>query len=79
MFDNYSPTAARPRNIWDNINDDKVNPKDKPHQADRIVINLADSPVDLADLRAQFRNYPMPNLEEVITITREGEIVHIWP
>lgn len=79
VFDNYSPTAAKPRNIWTNINDEKVNPLGKPPQANRIVLNLADSPVELSDLRAQFRNYPMPNLEEVIAITREGEIVHIWP
>jgi len=79
VFDNYSPTAARPRNIWANLNEDKVNPRGRPPQARRIVLNLSDTPVELSDLRAQFRNYPMPNLEEVIAITGEGEIVHIWP
>jgi len=78
-FDNYAPTTDRARNVWSLINADKVNPVGKTPQATRIVLNLADSSVDLTELQAQFRNYPMPNLEEVIAITREGEIVHLWP
>ena len=77
-FDNYAPTAERARNIWDRV-EGKVNPENKAPQARRIVLNLADSTVELSELRAQFRNYPMKNLDEVIAITREGEIVHIWP
>jgi len=78
-FDNYAPTAERARNISGNINGDKVNPEGKAPQARRIVLNLADSMADLSELKTQFRNYPVPNLEEVIAITREGEIVHLWP
>jgi len=78
-FDNYAPTTDRARNIWDSIDFGKVNPPKKPRQATRIVLNLADSLVDLSELKTQFRNYPMQNLEEVIAITREGAIVHLWP
>ncbi|HEY8211521.1 MAG TPA: hypothetical protein VIG99_28760 [Myxococcaceae bacterium] len=78
-FDNYAPTAERARNIWSLLSREKVNPLLKPPQAKRIVLSLADSPVELTELKVQFRNYPMPNLEEVIAITREGAIIHLWP
>ena len=78
-FDHYAPITPRARNIHESINQDKVNPANKPRQATRFVLNLADSLADLSELKAQFRNYPMPNLEEVIAITREGTIVHLWP
>lgn len=78
-FDNYAPTADRARNIWKRIGEDKVHPSRGKPQATRIVLNLADSMVDLSELRSQFRTYPMPNLDEVIAITREGEIIHLWP
>ena len=57
----------------------KVAPSDGSPQTTRIVLNLSDSAADLSELQAQFRNYFMPNLEEVIAITREGEILHLWP
>jgi hypothetical protein len=78
-FDNYAPTTARPRNIWESLREDKVDPRRGRPQATRIVLNLSDSAAELPELQAQFRNYLMPNLEEVIAITNEGEILHLWP
>ncbi|AGC41588.1 Annexin repeat-containing protein [Myxococcus stipitatus DSM 14675] len=79
IFDNYAPSTSSPRNIWAVINDTKVNPVGKHLQADRIVLNLRDSGVDLVALKRQFSAWPMPNLREVIVITREGSIVPFWP
>ncbi|MFY1827939.1 hypothetical protein ACN47A_18610 [Myxococcus fulvus] len=79
VFDNYAPSTANPRNIWTVINDTKVNPVSKSMQADRIVLNLRDSGVDLSTLKRQFTEWPMPNLREVLVITREGGIVRFWP
>ena len=79
IFDNYAPKTSNPRNIWTVINDTKVNPAAKSMQADRIVLNLRDSGVDLSALLRQFRDWPMPNLREVLVVTREGTIISLWP
>jgi len=79
IFDNYAPKTSNPRNIWTVINDTKVNPPAKSMQADRIVLNLRDSGVDLSALLRQFRDWPMPNLREVLVVTREGTIISLWP
>jgi hypothetical protein len=74
IFDNVAPTTRNPRNIWSRILDEKV----RPGQADRIVINLDDSAVDLEALRRQFRDYPMPGLKEAIVV-RGGRVIRLWP
>jgi hypothetical protein len=79
IFDNYAPSTSSPRGIWTVINDSKVNPVGKVRQADRIVLNLRDSGVDLAALKKQFTDWVMPNLKEVLVITREGKVVPLWP
>jgi hypothetical protein len=47
-------------------------------QADRIVLHLDDTNVDLGALRKQFQDWPMPGLKEVIVILR-GEVLPFWP
>jgi len=79
VFDNYAPSTSNPRSIWTVINKTKVNPPVKSMQADRIVLNLRDSGVDLSALLRQFRDWPMANLKEVLVVTREGSIVPFWP
>src|SRR5262249_5978208 len=63
-FDNYAPSTSRARNIWDQIKANKVD----SGQADRIILNLEDSVVDLSTLKEQFKNYPMQGLKEVLVI-----------
>jgi len=79
VFDNYAPSTSNPRSIWTVINKTKVNPPVKSMQADRIVLSLRDSRVDLSALLRQFRDWPMANLKEVLVVTREGSIVPFWP
>ncbi|HYO59380.1 MAG TPA: hypothetical protein VEU50_42125, partial [Archangium sp.] len=79
IFDNYAPSTSNPRSIWTVINDSKVNPVGKSRQADRIVLNLRDSGVELAALKKQFTDWVMPNLKEVLVITPEGKVVPLWP
>jgi len=38
-----------------------------------------DSSVDVTELRAYFAEHPMPNLDEIIALTREGAVIHLWP
>ncbi|SET99501.1 hypothetical protein [Stigmatella erecta] len=79
IFDNYAPSTDSPRNIWSELNLNKVNPVGRPRQADRIVLDLRDSPVDMKALTRQFRDWPMPNLREVLVISKDGKIVPFWP
>jgi hypothetical protein len=78
IFDCYAPTSDKPRNIWTEINDRKVNPSNGDRQADRIVLHLDDSNVDLGALRKQFQDWAMPGLKEVIVILR-GKVLPLWP
>ncbi len=69
LFDNFAPqrdTSAR--NIWSVIQG-KVE-----HQAPGIVLNLDDSAIDIADLRAQFDEWPIEGLEQLIVI-RDGAVI----
>ncbi len=70
--DHYAPTTGSARSIWS-----QVAVRVAIGQANRMVLNLADSPVCLEDLREAFRR-PVEGLVEVLVITDEG-IVHLVP
>ncbi len=74
IFDNVAPTTDSARNIADRINE-----KVSDEQAKRIVLNLADSAVDLEAMGAQLRDWPIPGLEEVIVIDKQNRVVHLYP
>ncbi len=69
-FDCYSPNGSNPRNIWFEVQEKVV----KRNQADRVVINLDNSSVDLSALRKQFAEWPIKGLREVILL-KNGEII----
>lgn len=73
-FDCKAPETARPQNAASEI-DRAVNVK---KQADRIVLNLEDSPISLEAMKQQLTKYPISNLKEVIAI-KNGEIISLWP
>lgn len=75
IFDNYAPSGGNARNIATNIDDDKVT----SGQADRIVLNLADSAVDLNAMRTQLRDWPINGLKEIIVIDKQGNVLHFYP
>lgn len=74
VFDNYAPTTANARNIWTTV-EDKV----RDGQTKRVVINLADSPVRLDELRAQFLDWPIEGLQEVLVISGAGDVKRLFP
>ncbi|MCL2090632.1 MAG: hypothetical protein FWH11_05325 [Micrococcales bacterium] len=47
-------------------------------QAPRVLVNLDDSSVDVADLHRYFTENPMQGLEEVIVV-RGGTVQQIYP
>ncbi|MEV1119196.1 hypothetical protein AB0I91_29425 [Actinosynnema sp. NPDC049800] len=74
IFDNIAPVTGSPRNIHSRIAE-----KVEDGQTDRVVVNLADSPVDVERLRAQMRDWPIEGLKEVIVIDKNGAVVHLYP
>ncbi|MFG1780575.1 hypothetical protein ACGFIG_29610 [Micromonospora sp. NPDC049048] len=46
-------------------------------QTQRVVVNLQDWRGDLAALRKQFDDWPVPALKELVVITRNGTFVEI--
>jgi hypothetical protein len=74
VFDCYSPSAIKPlRGIWSEV-EEKILDKE---QTQRVVINLADWPGDLAALQKQFTDWPIAGLKEVKAITPNGDIVQL--
>jgi hypothetical protein len=68
-FDCYSPSNPKPRNIWR-----EVKSKVTDDQADRIVVNLDNSSVDISALREQFKTWPIKGLREIIFL-KHGNIL----
>ncbi|MCO1581192.1 hypothetical protein M8C13_36125 [Crossiella sp. SN42] len=74
-WDAYAPGPTKtPRGVASVISD-----KIEDEQAYRHVINLADSTVNLDELRGQFQNYPIDKLEEIIVIDRDGTVIPFYP
>ena len=70
VFDCYAPGGTTPpRNVYSVVERTKV----ATGQTDRIVLNLDDWGGDLGALRAQFAEWPMDGLNEVLVV-RDGAV-----
>ncbi|WP_051969991.1 putative T7SS-secreted protein [Kitasatospora azatica] len=74
IMDCLSPTSDNPRNIASEMQK-KIN----KGQADRIVLNMTDTPVDVAAMRQQLTDYPVSGLKEVKVIDKSGNIIQLYP
>ncbi len=72
-FDNKAPKTARPRNAASEM-EEAVN----EGQADRIVLNLEDSPIQLGAMKKQLDDWQIEGLKEVIVI-KDGQVIPFWP
>jgi len=72
-FDNKAPTTARPRNAAS-----EIEKAVREGQADRIVLNLEDSPIQLDAMKQQLDAFPIEGLKEVIAI-KDGQVIPFWP
>ena len=70
IFDCYAPISLRARNIASCI-EDKIN----EGQTYRIVLNLDDSSVSIAELRQQLINYPIVGLKEILVLKNNAIIL----
>ncbi|WP_406444078.1 hypothetical protein OHB14_34630 [Streptomyces sp. NBC_01613] len=74
IFDGYSPTTGNDDAVFK-----EIKKKVREKQADRIVLNLADSPVDTAALRARLARRPIEDLKEVLIVDKSGNIIPFYP
>ena len=72
-FDNYTPDTNNLDNLRDGISD-----KVKKGQADRIVLNLDDSPRSMAEIREVLERKPVTNLKEIMVI-KDGKVIPFFP
>ncbi|HZH79181.1 MAG TPA: hypothetical protein VEY88_24350 [Archangium sp.] len=72
LFDNHAPNTNSARSIWTTA-EGKVHSQ----QARRLVINLADSKVNVAALQKQFAEWPIEGLEQVLVITKDKKILSL--
>jgi Contact-dependent growth inhibition CdiA C-terminal domain len=74
IFDHFAPSESKNlRGVFG-----AVQKKVATGQTRRLIINLTDSPLTADQLRAQFAEWPIPGLEEVIAI-KNREIHHVFP
>lgn len=71
-FDNYAPSTSNVDKIRNTISD-KVK-----GQANKIVLNLDDTPVSLDAIRQRLQSKPVENLEEILVI-KDGNIIEFFP
>lgn len=69
---NFACLLSNVRNIWKTV-DGKV----QAGQTNNVVINLADSNASIEGLQAQFLNYPISGLNQIIIIDKSGNITII--
>jgi Contact-dependent growth inhibition CdiA C-terminal domain len=72
-FDNYAPNTSNARSIHTVIKG-----KLDSTQADRFILNLNDSTVNIKNLVKQFNDYPIKNLKEIIII-KDEKIIRFFP
>ena len=79
-FDCYAPQGSTdPRNIWSTIKDEKMRTgRPGEAQANRFVLNLNGWSGDVGALRAQFAEWPIPDLREVLVV-QDGTVFQLFP
>ncbi|MCM3703368.1 hypothetical protein [Paenibacillus macerans] len=76
LFDCYSPAEkTSARSIGSTIEEKVITKK----QADRVILNLSDWKGNTDSIVEQLRNYPIEGLKEVIVITKEEQVISIYP
>jgi Contact-dependent growth inhibition CdiA C-terminal domain len=75
VFDCYAPDAGKNvRGVWF-----ETGQKVKKMQTQRVVVNLEDWRGNLAALQRQFDDWPIEGLKEVKIVTRDGDILQVFP
>ncbi|THF73969.1 hypothetical protein E6C55_27090 [Cohnella fermenti] len=76
IFDCYSPSANKSvRGIWSEVQEKVV----VKNQTKNVVINLKQWSGDVSTLVEQFKQWEITGLKEVVAITKNGDIISIFP
>ncbi|MFI8711667.1 hypothetical protein [Brevibacillus brevis] len=76
VFDCYSPAGSTvPRNVASTLDRKKIS----KGQTRRIILNLRDWEGNVSELKKQFKDWPIKNLDEVIAITEDKKVIHLLP
>ncbi|MCD1261733.1 hypothetical protein B5M42_023300 [Paenibacillus athensensis] len=76
IFDCYSPTENKTiRGIWSEVQEKVVNKQ----QTKNVVINLKNWSGDTSALLEQFKQWEIAGLEEVLAVTKNGDVISIFP
>jgi Contact-dependent growth inhibition CdiA C-terminal domain len=74
IFDNYAPgPGKKPRGIWSEVENKVV----EKQQTNGVVLNLDDWGGDTEALQAQFRDHPIPGLEQVLVV-KNGQVSNLF-
>jgi len=74
IFDNYAPgPGKKPRGIWSEVENKVV----EKQQTNRVVLNLDDWGGDTEALQTQFRDHPIPGLEQVLVV-KNGQVSNLF-
>lgn len=76
-FDCYNPTSSNVDQVRKGISDKVLSPDGKL-QADRIVLNMDDSPLSLDDVKGVLTRKPIADLKEVV-IVKDGKAIPFFP
>jgi hypothetical protein len=74
IFDNYAPSTPTVRSIWSTVEE-----KIQAGQTERVVIDLADTSVQVPELRRQFQDWSIPGLKQVLVIDQSGRVIELLP
>ncbi|HAT85843.1 MAG TPA: hypothetical protein DCS30_07780, partial [Rhizobiales bacterium] len=64
IYDCYAPISNKVRNVWDYIRVHKI----ENRQTKRVILNLVDSPLSVAQVLKQFKEYPISGMLDLIII-----------
>ena len=72
-FDCYSPETGN----LDNIRV-KLSEKVADDQADRLILNMDDTPASMDDIAAMLRRKPIADLKEILVV-KDGNVIPFYP
>jgi uncharacterized protein YukE len=72
-FDNYAPSTGSLGNIRK-----KLSEKVAEDQADRLIVNMDDTPCSMEDIAAMLRRRPIVNLKQILVV-KDGKVIPFFP
>jgi uncharacterized protein YukE len=72
-FDNYAPETAGLGNIRKRLSE-----KVSEDQADRLILNMNDTPRTMEEIASMLRRRPIANLKQILVV-KDGKVIQLFP